>query len=255
MDDRLVEVTFETAGVAVLTLKRGEKRNALNVALLRQFVDSIESLERDHVTRVVIIRGAGPVFCAGLDLIEANDPTFAEASAEGVNRMLNVISRSPLISIAAAHGGAYAGGAGLLAACDLVVASEDLKLGFPEVRRGLVAAMVWGVLSRKMRDGDLRELLLVAEPVTALRAQQMGLIQWIVPGTQLASRAQEIAASIIAGGPQALRETKQLLNQDSRSVDFAELQSLHERVRLSPEAREGLAAFRERREPHWRSQH
>ncbi|WP_010585056.1 enoyl-CoA hydratase/isomerase family protein [Schlesneria paludicola] len=255
MDDELIQLERDPTGVVILTLNRGDKRNALNVSLLRQLADAIEDLERDHVSRVVIIRGNGPVFCAGLDLIEANDPAVAEHSAAGINRMLAVIQNSPLIVIAAAHGGAYAGGAGMLAACDLVVGADDLKLGFPEVRRGLVAAMVWGVLTRKVRDGDLRELLLLGEPITADRARQMGLVQWIVPPSELLSRAREIAVGVVTGGPHAVRETKLLLNQDSSSVNFVELQALHERVRMSDEAREGLAAFRERREPHWRSQH
>lgn len=253
MDDQLVQLEHDSSGIVILTLNRGDKRNALNVPLLRQLADSIESLERDQITRVVILRGNGPVFCAGLDLIEANDPTVAEQSAHGINRMLSVIRNSPLIVIAAAHGGAYAGGAGMLAACDLVVVSEEFKLGFPEVRRGLVAAMVSFVLTQKVRDSDLRELLLLGDPISAERARQMGLVQWIVSGVELLPRAREVAAAIILGGPQAVRETKLLLNQDSRSIAFAELQTLHERVRGSEEAREGLAAFRERREPNWRS--
>jgi methylglutaconyl-CoA hydratase len=164
---------------------------------------------------------------------------------------VTLLHESPLISIAAATGGAYAGGAGLLAACDLVLADEKFQLGFPEVRRGLVAAIVWGVLSRKVRDGDLRELFLVAEPITAARAQMIGLVQYIEPSQQVLAKAYRVATSILAGGPNAVRESKLLLNHDRASVDFQHLQELHERVKHSAEAHEGLMAFKERRKPNW----
>ena len=251
MSNDLVHVEHFEAGLAIVSMRRGEKRNALNVAMLRQLADAFEVLERQPTCRVAILRGDGPVFCAGLDLVEASDPTSAEESAAGVRRLLATIQQSSLIVIAAAHGAAVAGGAGILCACDLVIATEDLKLGFPEVRRGLVAAIVSGVLVRKVRDGDLRELLLFGEPITAVRAQQMGLVNWIIPAPQLLDHARKIAAGVLAGGPQSIRETKRLLNHSPGSTDFASLQALHERVRLGTEAREGLAAFQERREPNW----
>lgn len=251
MSDALVHIDRSQSSVAVVSLQRAEKRNALNIAILEELTRSLEGLEQDPTCRVVIIRGEGSVFCAGLDLVEANDPNVAEKSADGIRRVVTLIRESSLIVIAAAVGGAYAGGAGLLAACDLAVVAEDLRLGFPEVRRGLVAAIVWGVLVGKLRDGDLRELLLVAEPIGALRAQQMGLVQWIVPNERVLAHAREMAQHILAGGPEAVRESKRLLNRDPRSVDFRSLQSLHERIRHGAEAREGFAAFRDRREPNW----
>jgi methylglutaconyl-CoA hydratase len=184
--------------------------------------------------------------------VEATLPEKSEASAEGVRRVLTLLHESRLVVIGAATGAAYAGGAGLLAACDLVVAADDFQMGFPEVRRGLVAAIVWGILARKVRDGDLRQLLLLAEPIDALRAQQIGLIQFIVPRDQVLEKAKNLSQICLAGGPDAMRETKQLLNQDPGSIDFSQLRALHERVRNSLEASEGLAAFRERRDPNWR---
>lgn len=251
MSDELIGVDRSQEGVAVVTMRRAEKRNALNVVMLQQLGRAIEDLNQNPTFRVLILRGDGPVFCAGLDLVEANDPSVTEDSAAGFRRVFSFLRDSPLVVIGAAHGAAYAGGAGLLAACDLVVAANDLKLGFPEVRRGLVAAMVWGVLSRKVRDGDLRELLLLGEPITAARAQQMGLVQWIVPSEQVLEHARKVARSVLAGGPEAVCDTKLLLNREPGTVDFGSLQALHERVRHGAEAREGLAAFRDRREPSW----
>jgi methylglutaconyl-CoA hydratase len=252
MSDELIQVDRSHAGIAVLTLQRAEKRNALNVVLLQQLASAVEHLKQDPGCRVLILRGDGPVFCAGLDLVEASDARLAEESAEGVRHILSLLQESPLIVIAAAHGAAMAGGAGLLAVSDLVVAADNLKLGFPEVRRGLVAALVSGPLARKIRGGDLRELLLLGEPITAMRAQQMGLVQWIVPSDQVLEHALNLARRVLAGGPDAVRETKRLLYQDPTAVDLGFLKALHERVRHGCEAREGLAAFRERREPNWR---
>ena len=175
MNERFLQVEHSRPGVAVLTMTRPDKRNALNIAMLGALGDAINQMEDDPACRVVILRGEGPVFCAGLDLIEASDPQSSEESAHGVRRVLTLLRESRLITIAAAQGGAYAGGAGLLAACDLVVATEDLKVGFPEIRRGLVPALVSAVLANKVRDGDLRELFLIGDPVSAHRAQQMGV--------------------------------------------------------------------------------
>jgi methylglutaconyl-CoA hydratase len=251
VSDELVRVESIRNGIFVVTMQRASKRNALNVPMLDQLNDAFEKLERDPANRVVIFRGDGPVFCAGLDLAEAEIPDIAERSAEGVRSILNRLQSSPLIVVGAIRGAAYAGGAGLLAACDLVVASDDLKIGFPEVRRGLVAALVWGILTRRIRGGDLRELLLLAEPIDAERARQMGLVHWTVPGDRVYDLAYDVATKILAGGPESIRETKRLLGTDPIRADFEFLRALHERVRHSAEAKEGLAAFREKRPPGW----
>lgn len=251
MNERLLQVEHNRSGVAVLSMTRPDKRNALSIALLRALGDAITQMENDPACRVIILRGEGPVFCAGLDLIEARDLHSSEESANGVRRVLTLLRESRLVTIAAAHGGAYAGGAGLLAACDLVVATEDLKLGFPEIRRGLVPALVSAVLANKVRDGDLRELFLIGDTVSSLRAQQMGLVQHIVPAEQLMAHARAIAETILTGGPQAVRLTKQILNTQQSPSSLKQLQDLHERVRQSAEAQEGLAAFEEHRRPRW----
>ena len=251
MNSPLLQVEHNRPGVAVLSMTRPDKRNALSIALLQALGDAITHMEDDPACRVIILRGEGPVFCAGLDLIEARDPHSSEESAHGVRRVLTLLKESRLVTIAAAHGGAYAGGAGLLAACDLVVATEDLKVGFPEIRRGLVPALVSVVLANKVRDGDLRELFLIGDTVSSHRAQQMGLVQRIVPAAQLMEHVRAIAETILTGGPEAVRLTKQMLNTQPSPASLQELQALHEHVRQSPEAQEGLAAFQEHRRPSW----
>lgn len=253
MTPPLIRLEKPHSGVVTLTLSRADKRNALNVELLKQLCDAVETAQQDLSNRVLILSGDGPVFCAGLDLAEATDPTLSEESAEGIRRILTLLRESPLVVIGAAVGAAYAGGAGILAACDLVVASDDFRLGFPEVRRGLVAAMVSVALRQKVRQSELSELLLLGEPTSAERALQIGLLNWIVPRDQVMAKAIEVARTVLAGGPEAIRETKKLITGQSHTIEMAALKELHERIRNSTESKEGLNAFLERREPNWRA--
>lgn len=247
----MVQLERPEYGIAIVKLCRPEKRNALNIALLQQLIQRLEQLQADTECRVVILTGEGSVFCSGMDLIEASQAETAEASASGIRRVLELLCESHLIFIGAAIGGAYAGGAGLLAACDLIIAADDFKIGFPEVRRGLLAALVSAILAQRIRGADLRELLLVAEPVSSQRAHQMGLLHEVCPADQVLDHCLKFARQILSGGPEAIRETKQLINRHAGAIKFGELQALNERMRSGHEAREGLAAFREKRNPDW----
>lgn len=250
----LVLVETLERGILTVTLNRPGCRNALSIELLEDLAAEIKNLERDLTHRVVILLGAGPVFSSGLDLREAADVSLIERSAAAVTQALNTLRASPLVSIAAVHGGAFAGGAGLMAACDMAVAAADARFGYPEARRGLIPAVIFGVLRHTIREADLRELLLAGEPIDALRAQQVGLVQRVVSAEQLREEALRVARSVIAGGPQAIRRTKSLLNtmyQDFGGRSGRDLVDAHLAARRSDEAREGLAAFIEKRQPKW----
>lgn len=250
----LVVVEPLQAGVVAVVLNEPQRRNPLSIALLEQLCDAVDHLERDPAQRVVILRGAGEVFSAGLDLKEAADDTLAERSAECVERALRKLRETPLVTVAAVHGGAFAGGAGLLAACDIVIAATDARIGFPEARRGLLPALICGVLKAKVREGDLRELFLAGEPIGAARARELGLVQRVVTAEHLLDEAVALARAILAGGPETIRLTKRLLNEMYRLEGAAwadRLAEMHLDARRSAEAREGLAAFFERREPNW----
>ncbi len=238
----------------LVTLNRPDRRNALTIELLEALCATFEALAGEPRRRIAIIRGAGPAFCAGLDLHEAAQLEVAERSADWVARTFETIATSPLITIAAAHGATYAGGAGLLACCDFAIASDDLRICFPEVRRGLVPALVTAVLTNRVREGELRELFLIGEPISATAARTMGIIHRIVPEDRLLEEACALATRILQGAPDAVRQTKRILRALSpndlpqmlaRSLDF------HKQARQSDEAREGLAAFREHRQPTW----
>lgn len=243
--------------VTTLTLNRPAKRNALNADLLQQFCDAIHRLEGDRTQRVLVVRGAGTVFCAGMDLAEAAIPEQAERSAGLIEAALRALAATRLITIAGVHGAAIAGGAGLMAACDFVVAARDTKFGFPEVHRGLVPALIMGFLRRQVPERAARELLLLGTHFDALHARQIGLINRIVADEQaLAAETRALAAQLLEGAPDAISETKRLLAATWPSPlaeDLARAHAVHLAARTSAEAQEGFAAFLEKRPPKWQS--
>lgn len=254
MNNPVLIVERPDAATAVLTLNRPQQRNALSMELLESLCTALESLTAESQRRIVILQGAGPAFCAGLDLHEAAQPEAIEKGPQRVARVLEALLTSPLVTIAAAHGAAYAGGAGLMACCDLVVAADDLRICFPEVRHGLVPALVSGPVRARLREADFRRLVLLAEPIDAQQALAIGLVDYVVPLDQVAAQTHGLVASLLKGGPDAVRQTKRLLRA-LRSVEpaefFAQALEFHRQARLSDEAREGLAAFAQRRAPAW----
>jgi methylglutaconyl-CoA hydratase len=242
------------SGCLLLTLNRPEKRNALNLALLKAMTEAVEAVGSDPEIRSIIIRGAGPVFCAGLDLHESSDPESAEKAAETVGRMLTAVHNSPKVTIAAVQGAAIAGGAGLMTCCDFVIATPDARFGYPEVRRGLVAALVMPYLVRRAGEANARELLLLADTVNADRALAMGLVNRVVPEAALLEEAMAVARAVAQGAPGAIAATKRLLDDlQPRPVTEHVERALaaHREARASGEAAEGIAAFLEKRPPTW----
>jgi methylglutaconyl-CoA hydratase len=189
-----------------------------------------------------------------LDLKEAADPTKAHATAEMVARTLIAISQTRLITIAAVHGAAVAGGAGIMSACDFVVAAQGTKIGYPEVRRGLVAGLVLTFLRRQVGERNMRELLLGSELIKAERAKEIGLVNRVVAQDDLIGEAQKFADSVLQGAPKALAQTKRLIEElwwRSMKEDVDLALNYHMQARESDEAREGIAAFNEKRLPNW----
>jgi methylglutaconyl-CoA hydratase len=254
MSEVFVQSSAMEPGIVSIMLDRSHRRNALCVELMEQLIAAVEALASDPAARVLILHGAGPVFSAGLDLEEATRPDLVERSAQCVQKMLLVLRESPVVSIAAVQGGAFAGGAGLMAACDIVLAADDARFGFPEAQRGLLPALIADVLKRKIRCGDLRELFLAGRSITAARAQQIGLVQRVIPPRSLLEEALATARAVLTGGPETIRQTKWLLNEIEDSMFPAsgpDLIHSHLSARHSDEAREGLQAFLEKRNPVW----
>ena len=242
------------AGVTVLTLNRPEKRNALNIPLLEALCSAVDDVSAREGQRALVIRGSGLVFCAGLDLKEAQDVALRERSGDLVRTMLSKVYRCPCVTIAAVHGAALAGGAGLMAACDIAIATMDTTIGFPEVHRGLVAGLIMTFLRRQLHERHARELLLLGEIIDAERAKEIGLITRVVPSEMLDEVLASHLDQLAKAPPGALRDTKALLDElwhHPLEADLDAAHDVHARMRSSAEAQEGLAAFVEKRQPNW----
>jgi methylglutaconyl-CoA hydratase len=250
----VVLIEKQTPQIRTIVLNRPERRNALTLDLLNELAAAIKVASDQPEERVIILRGAGAAFCAGLDLKETADQTKAHATAETVAKTLITLNQTRLVTIAAVHGAAVAGGAGIMSACDFVVAAEGTKIGYPEVRRGLVAGLVMTFLRRQVGERNMRELLLGSELIDAERAKEIGLINRVVAEEDLMNEAQKFAASVLQGAPSALAQTKRLIEElwwrsVKHDVDLAV--KYHMQARESSEAREGIAAFNEKRKPNW----
>jgi enoyl-CoA hydratase/carnithine racemase len=244
--------------VGVVTLNRPQARNALNLELLTDLHAALERLDADPAVHVVVLTGNGPAFCAGADLKETarglaeNDfwSRYERATKSmGVHALLPRM-RKPVI--AAVNGYAVAGGCGLAMSCDLVVASDQAQFGYPEVGRGLVAAMVMVTLSRLVNRRQALDLLLTGRRVPAAEALELGLINRVVPHDELMARTLEYAEVVAGNSPSALRVTKYLLRQVSeldsdRAIEYA--RDVNQMIRQTADARRGVADFSEAKAP------
>jgi methylglutaconyl-CoA hydratase len=249
----VVLVEKQTPQITLLTLNRPERRNALTIELMSELTAAIETAAADPKQRILILRGAGKAFCTGLDLDEAAKAE-PHLTAEAIARTLLALAETRLVTIATVHGAAVAGGAGIMSACDFVIAAERTKIGYPEVRRGLVAGLVMTFLRRQLRERDLRELLLGSELIEAERAREIGLVNRVVPSGELESEAQKIAASVLQGAPGAITNSKRLMEElwsTSVREDIEVALRHHMEARGSAESKEGIAAFNEKRPPNW----
>lgn len=252
----VVLVEKQTPQITLITLNRPERRNALTIELMNELTAAIEDAAADPKQRILILRGAGKAFCTGLDLEEAAKAE-PHVTAETVARTLLALAGTRLVTIATVHGAAVAGGAGIMSACDFVIAAERTKIGYPEVRRGLVAGLVMTFLRRQLRERDLREILLASELFDAERAREIGLVNRVVPTDELEAEAQNIAASVLQGAPGAITNSKRLMEElwsSSVRHDIEIALRHHLEARESEEAKEGIAAFNEKRPPNWTQQ-
>ena len=250
----VVLIEKQSPQITVLTLNRPERRNALTIELMTELIAAVDSASADAEQRVLVLKGAGKAFCTGMDLNEVAETEKAHASAELVAKTLIALSETRLITIAAVHGAAVAGGTGVMSACDFVIAAERTKIGYPEVRRGLVPGLIMTFLRRQLRERDLRELLLGGELFEADRAREIGLVNRVVPREELENETQKVVASILEGAPGALSNTKRLLEKlwpTSVRQDIDQALAFHMEARESTESKEGVAAFLEKRPPKW----
>lgn len=244
-----------------IILNRPEKRNALSRALLAELVQALHDLHLERAVRAVVLTGAGSAFCAGMDLTEMLETSRSpDAHAQwykdavAYRDLIEQMLRFPKPLIAAANGPALAGGLGLVLACDYVLAAREASFGLPEPRRGIVAGMVAPLVHFRLGGSQAARLLLFAGTIDAPEAQRIGLCHEVLSGEQLWARANELAGQAARCAPEALRLSKQLLNETIGEHLFTLLSAgaaASAAARTTEAAAEGLAAFREKREPRW----
>jgi len=245
---------------AWLWLNRPELRNALNDLLLRSISNALRDLEKDPACRVVVLAGRGQAFCAGADLSRmerASKMAKAKAKADA-GRSAALFYRMhtyPKPLVARVHGPAFAGGMGLVAACDLVVAAEEAEFCLPEVRIGLVPAMISPYIVRAIGEQQARRYVLTGERLPAREAHRIGFVHECVPAAELDARVDKFAAQLAQAGPQALARSKKLLAKVGKAAITprlsAETAAVLADARAGDEAREGIRSFLEKRKPNW----
>jgi enoyl-CoA hydratase/carnithine racemase len=202
--------------VRILTLNRPDKRNALDTALTQALHDALYAADTDDSVGCVVLTGAGKGFCAGADLAEfkgLSDPQAAERRAELTMQLHLAFSRIEKPVVTAINGAAMGGGAGLAIAGDLAVMAEDAKLGYPETKHGIVAAIALANLVRQVGRKAAFELVSLGEPVDAARALALGMVNRVVPAAELMSTALALAAQLAAVSRPAMAATKRLFHE------------------------------------------
>ncbi len=259
----MLNITREPRGIATLTLDRPEARNALSGELVTRLTDALAGLADDPAIRVVLLTGAGGIFCAGADITEmraagAAPPEQNEADSRRFASLLARLENQPQPTIAVVNGAAYGGALGLISACDIALAGDSARFALSEVRLGLIPAMISPYVIRALGARQAHRWFLTGETMDAATAMRIGLVHETVADTVLPDAVRAMVDALLAGGPRAQAEIKQLLrHMTGRSAAgdqamLAETARWIARVRAGDEGREGLSAFLERRRPRWR---
>lgn len=251
-------IRIDPAGdVTTVWLCRPEARNALNETLISELTEGFRNLPAS--TRVVVLAGEGAAFCAGGDAQWMKksltlSPAENERDAGTLATLLDTVDQCPQPVIARVHGAVMGGGIGLVAASDIVVAESATQFGFPEVRLGLVPAVISAFVLPIIGPRQARRYFLTGERFGAPEARALGLVHEAVPAAALEARVAELAGFLCQGGPRAVRAAKQMIRDVSRIPrDEGLEQSIRTlaELRVAPEAQEGLSAFLEKRKPRW----
>ncbi|KVA10368.1 enoyl-CoA hydratase/isomerase family protein [Burkholderia ubonensis] len=248
--------------VATVTLARPDVRNAFNETMIAELTTAFEWLDAHAGVRAVVLAAVGPAFCAGADLnwmkkMAGYSDDENRADARKLARMLEAIHRCGKPVIARVHGDAYAGGVGLVAAADIAIAADGVKFCLSEARLGLIPATIAPYVVRAMGERAARRYFTTAEVFDGARAAALGFVHEAVPAEALDETVEKLAAALVANGPDAVRACKRLVaDVAGRPLDAALIEQTAEwiaRTRAGAEAREGIAAFLEKRTPSWRA--
>ena len=246
--------------VAFVTLNRPDVHNAFDETLIAEFTAALRALGADDAVRVVVVAGAGASFCAGADLnwmkrMAGYSRAQNLADARGLATMLATLNELPKPTIARVQGAAFGGGAGLVACCDIAIGAQDAVFAFSEARLGLIPATIGPYVVEAIGARAARRLFLTAERFTAAEAFRMGLLHDVAIAAELDLRVGELVANLLKAGPHAQAECKALLRAVAhRPIDAAVIADTARRiaaVRVTPEGREGVAAFLGKRKAAW----
>jgi methylglutaconyl-CoA hydratase len=249
-----------TGGVARLTLDRPEIRNAFDDALIAQLTQALRELDADDKVRAVVLAGNGPAFCAGADLNwmkRMAGYTYEQnlADARALAAMLKTLDRMRKPTLARVHGPAFAGGVGLVAACDIAIGTPEARFCLSEAKLGLSPATISPYVVRAMGERMARRYFLSAEVFDANEAHRIGLLTAVSPSEKLDGEIDKILEHLLQGGPQSLSKIKDLIRLvSSDPVSDAMIEDTAQRIaeiRVSSEGREGIASFLEKRKPGW----
>jgi methylglutaconyl-CoA hydratase len=249
-----------SGGVARVTLDRPQIRNAFDDALISALTTALRELDADEGVRAVVLAGNGPAFCAGADLnwmkrMAGYGYEQNLADAQALATMLKTLDRMRKPTLARVHGAAFAGGVGLVAACDIAIGVPEAKFCLSEAKLGLSPATISPYVVRAMGERMARRYFLTAEVFDAAEACRVGLLTAISPSEKLDGEIEEMLKHILQGGPQALAKIKDLIRAvSSGPVDDGMIADTAKRIaeiRVSSEGREGIASFLEKRKPSW----
>jgi methylglutaconyl-CoA hydratase len=250
-----------TGGVARVMLDRPEIRNAFDDALIAALTSALRELDADPGVRAVVLGGNGPAFCAGADLnwmkrMAGYGYEQNLADAQALALMLKTLDRMAKPTIARVHGPAFAGGVGLVAACDIAVGVPEAKFCLSEAKLGLSPATISPYVVRAMGERMARRYFLTAEVFDGVEAQRIGLLTAVSASENLDAEIGKILENLLQGGPQAMAKIKDLIRRVSAGpIDDAMIEDTAARIaeiRVSPEGREGIASFLEKRKPAWK---
>jgi methylglutaconyl-CoA hydratase len=244
--------------LAVLTLNRPDKRNAISYELIDDILRALPEVEQSPA-QILILTGAGKAFCSGMDLENLRSITGRTeeenlADSATMARLFRTLYEFPKVTIAAVNGAAVAGGCGLATLCDFTLASSEAKFGYTEVRIGFVPAIVSAFLLRQVGERHARDLLLTGRIIGAEEAFRMGLVNEMVAPEKLLERARDLAASLLSNSPASLLATKRLLTgyaAESLDREIAAAVEENARIRRTADFREGVSSFLEKRNPRW----
>jgi methylglutaconyl-CoA hydratase len=248
-------------GIATITLNRPEKRNALSYELIEDLLAALSEVTKSKAL-VLLLTGAGKAFSSGMDLenlkaLMGRSPEQSLQDSQVMARLFRTLYDFPRPTIAAVNGAAIAGGTGLATLCDFTLAVPEAKFGYTEVRIGFVPAIVSTFLLRQVGERIARDLLLTGRLFDAEEAHRIGLVNEIVPAENLMTRARELAGQLMDNSPASLLYTKRLLSDAARAEMDAQIDTAvreNAAIRATPDFREGISSFLEKRKPKWSSQ-